>query len=179
MQIRRTTSRNPVVIRWLWNECPLVGGDRAFIVEVPIELRALLVGAPSRDGVNASSESDVNEYLERVASQASRWPGTVTRAHISCVVDSEGRVLDAYVNPWFGYASLWNGYSPLRRMGVRLANLTDIQSIPAEVLQKALDDDIASTWCLDREAWDGTELAIDSGHLPDGPPQSNPGMPAE
>jgi len=97
-------------------------------------------------------------YLEYVAVCADRLPGTVTPGHVTCIVSADGRVIDSYVQPMFPYSGMWNGYCPLRRMGIRVADLADLQRISDQQVQKSLDEDIASTWCVDPGAWDGAEL---------------------
>lgn len=150
MELVRGPERQPIVVRWLWDECHLLGGGRAYVVEIPAERTLGLLGAGSNDKVNA--------YQERVARQVSRWPGTVTEGHVTCIVSVDGRVVDTYVDPWFPYSNLWNAYCPLRRLGIRVGELADLQNIPGEMIQKALNDDIPSVWCLDLDSWDGTEL---------------------
>ena len=146
------TERQPILIRWLWNDCHLLDGGRAFVVEIPAERASGLLDERSADEAHA--------YLERVAMQASRWPGTVTESHVTCIVSEDGRVVESYSDPWFPYSNLWNAYCPLRRLGIRVAGLVDLQAITAEQIQKALDDDIPSIWCLDPDSWDGTELEV-------------------
>ncbi len=150
MELGRGPERQSIVVRWLWNQCHLLGGRRAYVVEIPAEGTLGLPGTGPNDEVNA--------YLEGVARQVSRWPGTVTEGHVTCIVSADGRVVDAYVDPWFPYSNLWNAYCPLRRLGIRVGELADLQNIPGEVIHKALNDDIPSVWCLDLDSWDGTEL---------------------
>ena len=140
----------PIVVRWLWNDCDLLGGSRAYVVEIPAGRISGLPGAQPHEKEEA--------YLEHVAACAARLPGTVTPGHVTCIVSADGRVVDSYVQPMFPYSGMWNGYCPLRRMGIRVADLADLQRISDEQVQKSLDEDIASTWCVDPGAWDGPEL---------------------
>lgn len=140
-----------VIVGWLWEDCPMADDGRAFVVEIPIAR----VSVAWREG---RTEGDVAEYLDRVVGQAQRCPGTVTLEHVTCVVGADGRMLQAFQDPWFPYSNLWNGYCPLVRLGVRVETLEHLPSIPEERIQTAIADDIASIWCLEPRSWDGTEL---------------------
>ena len=144
------TGSQPIVVRWLWNDCDLLGGGRAYVVEIPAGRVSGLLGAQPHDREET--------YLEYVAASAARLPGTVTPGHVTCIVSADGRVIDSYVQPLFPYSGMWNGYCPLRRMGIHVADLADLQRISDKQVQKSLDEDIAATSCLDPGAWDGTEL---------------------
>ncbi len=146
------TERMPIVVRWLWDDCHLIDGGRAYIVEIPAERAVRLEGGRSTHEVDA--------YLKAVATQVAMWPGTVTEGHVSCLFTADGRVVKHYHDPWFPYSNLWNAYCPLRRLGIRVAGLDDLVHIPDEVITRAIDDDIPSTWCLGPESWAGTELEV-------------------
>lgn len=150
MELAGGTERQPILVRWLWDDCHLLGGRRAYVVEIPAERALGLLAVRSHDEADA--------YLEGVARQASRWPGTVTVGHVTCIVSADGRVVDSYTDPWFPYSNQWNAYCPLRRLGIRVAELADLQGIAGEQVKRSLDDDILSVWCLDPDSWDGTEL---------------------
>lgn len=150
VELSEGSGSQPIVVRWLWNDCDLLGGGRAYVVEIPAGRVSGILGAQSHDREEA--------YLEYVAACAARLPGTVTPGHVTCIVSADGRVIDSYVQPLFPYSGMWNGYCPLRRMGIRVADLADLQRISDEQVQKSLDEDIAATSCLDPGAWDGTEL---------------------
>ena len=152
VELNDGTGNQPILVRWLWNDCDLLGGNRAYVVEIPAGRACGLLGAQSHDRAEA--------YLEEVAACASRLPGTVTPGHVTCIVSADGRVVDSYVEPLFPHSGMWNGYGPLRRMGRRVANLADLQRISDEQVQKSRDEDMVATSCLDPDALDGTGLDI-------------------
>lgn len=88
------TGHQPILVRWLWNDCHLLGGSRAYVVEIPAGRISGLPGALPHDRAA--------DYLEHVAACADRLPGTVTPGHVTCIVSADGRVVDSYVQPQAG-----------------------------------------------------------------------------
>lgn len=144
-------SEQPIIVRWLWEDCPHADGERAFVVEIPI-------GRMDGHLPEGMTDADLAEYLDRVALQVQRWPGTVSEGHVTCVVATDGRMLQTFQDPWFPYSNLWNGYCPLLRLGVRVDALEQLKAIPEERIREAHDVDLASIWCLEPGSWDVTEL---------------------
>lgn len=150
----REATPRPIIVRYLWDSCHLVGCARAFVVEIPAErIAETLV-----DYHGPEPLWPLDDYLAMVASQSTTFPGTVMADHVMCLVTSDGAVAIAFESPIFPYSNLWNSYCPLRRIAVLVNTLADIPRIPEEAIQRAIDDKIASTWCLDPSAWIGTDL---------------------
>ena len=140
-----------VVVRWIWEEYRDEPGRRAFVVEVP---------AGGAEAWLDDVDSDrAHEYWTQVAQVSLSLPGAVTPGHVTCIVDGMGAVLESWVHPMFPYSGLWNGYSPLRRLGVVVPSLHDVAAIPEDVCRRAIEQGPASTECLSPDAWAETELA--------------------
>lgn len=149
-----TVDGRPTVVRFLWDQCHLIEGRRAFVVEVPAEVLATSAFADDPH----CRDADLATYLDTVASQSQRWPGTVVSGYVTCVVSDQGELVRAFMNPFFPYSGQWNGYCPLRRVGVLVESIADVAHVPEHVVEQTRADDVPSLWCLARDAWDGTDL---------------------
>ena len=150
-------SVRPVIVRFVMENSDLASGARLFLVEVPSRQVPETWPVPGRS--NESREALIGRYLKRVADLAQSWPGAVTPGHVSCLVNETGQVVSPFHDPEYPYANLWNGSSPLRRLGVLVPNVASVAKISLNAVMIALRQDIGSLECIVPPGWEGTELA--------------------
>ena len=121
----RQVGGQTVIVRYLWDYYHRTGHKTAFMIEVPADQ---VVDWTFPDRATQPREEYIAGHLERSAVLAGRFPGTVAPGHVACIVSATGEVIEAFVDPWMPYASLWNGDSPLLRLG----SLNSIQQTPKE-----------------------------------------------
>jgi hypothetical protein len=120
---------------FLWENCHMFDGQRAYWVEVPLEVfRSDIQGSVPG---TCTYRDNLDAYLQRGDRAAEDFPDLVKNNHVYLLVREDGLVYEMpeQTTP---YSPMWNAYCPFVMFHKKIASLSSLSRIDARDIDEAL-----------------------------------------